>query len=216
MIIADYIIPLKQVNSDFSREKCIHMMLDNGCLDFPVISKSQFYAKVDLDECIHSEEDTIISLLEGRAGVLRKDMHIFDALRVFKDTRSSVCAAVDLESRWLGIVKQEDIFRSIADLLTIEQMGSILIVEMAAHQYSSSEICRIIEGEGSQVLGLLLSNVPESGRIRASVKLNTINVERIIRSLMRFKYEVIATFGDEDYKENVVKKYESFMKYIDL
>jgi hypothetical protein len=103
-----------------------------------------------------------------------------------------------------------------ADSITIGQEGAVLIVETASHQYSSSELSRIIEGENGQLLGLWLDNVPESGRIRASLKVNTSNAERIISSLVRFGYEVIATFGDLDYQELVEKRYQSLMKYLDI
>ena len=33
---------------------------------------------------------------------------------------------------------------------------------------------------------------------------------------MRFNYEVIASFGDDDYKENVEKRFQALMKYLDI
>ena len=98
----------------------------------------------------------------------------------------------------------------------MNQGGAILLVEMASYQYYSSELARLIEGEGAQLLGLWLNNVAESGRIQASLKLNIKNAERIINSLQRHGYETIASFGDEDYKENVENRFQSLMKYIDL
>ena len=75
---------------------------------------------------------------------------------------------------------------------------------------------RIIEGEGSKVLGLWLHKDEDSARIKVTVKINTSNVERIINGFDRFGYDIIATFGDEDYKDNIDRKFQSLMKYIDL
>ena len=70
--------------------------------------------------------------------------------------------------------------------------------------------------QGAQILGIWLTNKEGSGRIQVSIKLNTQNAERIINSLQRFGHEVIAIFGDEDYKDNVESRFESLMKYIDI
>jgi hypothetical protein len=116
---------------------------------------------------------------------------------------------------WVGIITKTIVLEALAKSLTVEQSGAVIIVEVASHQYSSSEIARIIEGEGSQLLGLWLTNLAESGRIRASLKLNTQNAERIINGLQRYGYETVAAFGDDDYTENVERRFQSLMKYID-
>ena len=87
---------------------------------------------------------------------------------------------------------------------------------MSSAQYSTNELSRIIEGEGSKVLGLWLHKDEDSARIKVTVKINTSNVERIINGFDRFGYDIIATFGDEDYKDNIDRKFQSLMKYIDL
>mgnify|MGYP000185352050 FL=1 len=120
------------------------------------------------------------------------------------------------ELQWIGIITKTAAIEALGQSLTVNQGGAILLVEMASYQYSSSELARLIEGEGAQLLGLWLNNVAESGRIQASLKLNIKNAERIINSLQRHGYETIASFGDEDYKENVENRFQSLMKYIDL
>ena len=87
---------------------------------------------------------------------------------------------------------------------------------MSSAQYSTNELSRIIEGEGSKVLGLWLHKDDDSARIKVTVKINTSNVERIINGFDRFGYDVIATFGVDDYKDNINRKFQSLMKYIDL
>ena len=190
--------------------------MDNLCYDLPVMKNGKLYGTVQLDECIHSKEDTIESLVDPGFTSVHFNTHLFDALRIIKESKASSCCVLGEDFQWVGIITKTAIVEALSLSLTIEQSGAVLVVEMAAHQYSSSEIARIIESEGAQLLGLWLSNVEESGRIRASLKLNTQNAERIINSLQRFNYDVIATFGDDDYKENVERRFESLMKYIDL
>jgi CBS domain containing-hemolysin-like protein len=143
-------------------------------------------------------------------------MHLFDVLQVFKSSPKNVCAVLDQNGEWIGILTKNQIIDSLSQTLSIEQNGAILIIEMSSAQYSTNELSRIIEGEGSKVLGLWLHKDDDSARIKVTVKINTSNVERIINGFDRFGYDVIATFGDDDYKDNINRKFQSLMKYIDL
>ncbi len=191
-------------------------MMDNVCFELPVLRDKQLYGTVQLDECIHSEEDTIESIVEPGYASVHFNSHLIDVLHIFNESKANVCCVLDENFEWIGIINKTAVLEGLAQSLTVAQTGAILLIEMAAHQYSSSEIARIIEGEGSQILGLWLNNLEESGRIRASIKLNTQNAERIINGLQRYGYEMIAAFGDDDYKENVERRFQSFMKFIDV
>lgn len=216
MIVADYILPVLPVDENSSRQECMEAMMDNVCFELPVLRDKQLYGTVQLDECIHSEEDTIKSIVEPGFASVHFNSHLIDVLHVFNESKANVCCVLDENFEWIGIINKTAVLEGLAQSLTVAQTGAILLVEMASHQYSSTEIARIVESEGSQILGLWLTNLEESGRIRASIKLNTQNAERIINGLQRYGYEVIAAFGDDDYKENVERRFQSFMKFIDV
>lgn len=194
----------------------MEIMMDHLCFELPVEKDGKLYGTVQLDECIHSLEDTIESLVDPGVLSVHLNTHVFDILQALNESGADICCVTDENENTLGIITKTRILSSLSDSLSVDQTGSILIVEMAAHQYSANEISRIIESESAQLLGLWLSNLPESGRIRASLKLNTQNAERIIKSMRRFNYDVVATFNDDDYRENVERRFESLMKYIDI
>lgn len=216
MNVADYILPILPVEIDTSRSKCMEIMMDNLCYELPVLKDKQLYGTVQLDECIHSSDDSIEYLVEQGFASVHYHSHLIDVLHIFNESKANVCCVLNEHFEWVGIITKTAVLQGLADSLTVSQTGAILLVEMASHQYSSSEIARIIEGEGSQLLGLWLTNLEESGRIRASIKLNTQNAERIINGLQRYGYDMIAAYGDDDYKENVEQRFQSFMKYIDV
>ncbi|MDA8929863.1 MAG: hypothetical protein ABF321_09645 [Bacteroidia bacterium] len=216
MIVADHILPVLPMDEHTPRLQCVEILMDNMCFELPILREGKLYGTVQLDECIHSQEETIESLVDAGYASIHRNSHIIDALHVLKESKANVCCVLGDEYEWQGVLTKTGVLQALSDSVTITQGGSTLLVEMAPHHYSSSEISRIIEGEGAQLLGLWLTNVAESGRIRASLKLNTLNAERIINGLQRYGYEVIAAFGDDDYKENVERRFQSFMKYIDV
>ncbi|MDA8885977.1 hypothetical protein OAD66_04735 [Bacteroidia bacterium] len=216
MIISDYIIPLRPIDENASPKKCIETMMDNLCYEIPVMRNSKLYGTVDLDECIHTADDTILSIVDPGYASVHFNSHLFDVLRVFNESKRNVISVLAEDFEWLGIVTKTTILEALGNSLTAEQNGAVLLLEMASHQYSTNELSRIVESESCQILGLWLNHLSESGRIRVSLKLNTENAERIVSGLQRHGYEVIAAFGDDDYKENVEKRFESLMKYIDI
>ncbi|MBT8327281.1 MAG: CBS domain-containing protein [Bacteroidia bacterium] len=216
MIALDYIAQIKPVTDTTSVKECMEIMFDNLCFELPVVKDGKLFGTVQLDECIHTEEITIESIVDSGFASVHFNTHLFDVLRIFNESKANVCCVLGKDFEWIGILTKTLVVEAIAHSLTVEQGGAIIVIEMATLQYSSSEVARIVESEGSQLLGLWLHNVPDSGRIRASLKLNTKNAERIIGGLTRFNYEVIATFGDDDYKENVEKRFQSLMKYLDI
>ena len=56
---------------------------------------------------------------------------------------------------FVGVMTRKALLKCFSEGLTVEQSGSVIIIEMATHQYSSSEISRIIESENAQILGLV-------------------------------------------------------------
>ena len=209
-------MPIPEITEDFGRLDCLDLMLELECFELPVLKNGKVHAKVRLEDCLNSESKTIKDFIELGCPFVLVGSHLFDVIHILNTSELSVCAVLDEEMNMLGVITKHVALNRMARSISIEQAGAVIIIEMASHQYSSSEIARIIESENAQLLGLWMESVPESSRIRVSLKINTSNAERIINSLTRFNYEVIATYGDLDYKEKVEKRYQALMKYLDI
>ena len=209
-----YIIP--PIHEKISPNVCVEIMMDAECFELPVQKVNQLIGSVTLDDCISTKDKSIKDIISPGFLCIHHQMHLFDVLQIFKSSPKNVCAVLDQNGEWIGILTKNQIIDSLSQTLSIEQNGAILIIEMSSAQYSTNELSRIIEGEGSKVLGLWLHKDDDSARIKVTVKINTSNVERIINGFDRFGYDVIATFGDDGYKDNINRKFQSLMKYIDL
>ncbi|MBR9860690.1 CBS domain-containing protein [bacterium] len=212
----DHIVNIPLVDEKSSRQECIDVMFDLSCFDLPVFKDNKLHGTIRLKECIESKDEKITDLIIPGFASAYFNTHVLDLLSVYEETPFDSIAVLGDEFEYIGIITRKALIQCLSRSLTVDQVGAVLVVEMATHQYSSSEICRIIESENAQLLGLWIENVPDSGRIRANLKVNTKNAERVISSLLRFNYEVIASFGDDDYKENVEKRFQSLMKYLDI
>lgn len=212
----DHIINWNEITINSSRRDALDEMLRTYSFELPVIKDDKLFGVLRLEDCFDSDAKTVESLVDPGCPYVYVGTHLFDIMDVMHRAGTSVCAVLSEDDKVLGFINKSGVFDRLATSISIEQSGAVILIEMATHQYSSSEISRIIESENTQLLGLWVEHVPDSGRIRASLKINTANAERIVNSLQRFNYEVIATFGDLDYKEKVEKRYQALMKYLDL
>lgn len=196
-------------------EVCLEIMLDLGCFELPV-QMAHGLGKVNLEDVLMNRDTIIEPFVERGFPMVYVHNHLLDIMRILRASDSDCCAVVDHESKFLGIITKSMVLNRLSHATTVDQPGAILVVEMVSYQYSSSELTQIVEGENAQVIGLWLESVEDSSRIRVNLKLNTSNAERIVNSLNRYKYEVIAIFGDQDYHQNVDQRFKSLMKYLDL
>ena len=211
----EHVIDIPLLQEDSSVQECLNAMLDVECFELPVIKDGKVYGKIILEDLL-DQEGTIANSIEQGFPCVALHTHLFDVMRVMRETNASVCAVLDGSGDFVGIITKQIVLNRLSHAISVEQVGAIVVVEMASHQYSSSEIARIVEGENAQILGMWMQQIESSGRVRISIKLNTVNAERIVNGFMRFNYEVIATFGDQDYREKVEKRYQSLMKYLDI
>ena len=216
MIAQDYIQHIPTISPQSNRKECIDLMLQNRAFELPVLNEGRLWGTIALDACIFSDEEDIETLVEPGLASVHSNTHLFDVMHVLDQSHHESVAVLNFNLEFEGILTHTRVLEGLAQGLSVEQTGAVVLIEVSSNMYSSSELTRLIESEGAQVLGLWVNRVPDSGRIRISLKLNTTNAERVMNSLQRFNYEVISTFGDDDYKEHVEKRYQSLMKYLDI
>lgn len=216
MNAAEHMLEIPEVSKNWNGSACMDLMLEHECFELPVCEQGSLVGKVILEDCSNNQDKTIENLIDEEVLRVYVNTHLFDLMRLFREGKSDMAALVDLEGKCLGMITKTMVLNRLSHSISVEQDGAIILLEMASSQYSSSQIAQIVEGENAQILGLWLEQIPDSGRIRASVKVNTSSAERIIGSLLRFKYEVITSFGDQDYKERVERRYQAFIKYLDI
>lgn len=78
-----------------------------------------------------------------------------------------------------------------------------------------SEIARIIEANDTKILSSGVKIIPDSTKIEITLKLNVMNIEPVIQTFMRYNYNIIFYFGDNEKNEEVLKeRYELLMRYL--
>ena len=103
-------------------------------------------------------------------------------------------------------------------LKQLESQSACLIqLEMGAHDYSLSEIARIVEENDAKILGLTVDNIPEDpGRIVVSILVNKADCMGIVQSFYRYNYSIINTYSSPEENSDLLDRYSLLMRYLNV
>lgn len=142
--------------------------------------------------------------------------HFFEIIEIFNQSHITALPVVKNKKQFVGLITLPTLVDSFSELFTADTQGGIVILEMHTNDYSLSEIAQIVESNDARILSCYLSNIPESMRIRITLKINKNDLTSILRTFDRYDYEVNASYVPEDkMNDNIQDKFDTFMRYLD-
>jgi len=160
-------------------------------------------------------DDEVGTLVVGRPVSVPPDAHIFDAARTMVEHDLSTIPVADEDGHYYGLIQRHDIFDKFAQMLSTQQAGAILALEVDPRDYALAKLVHLIEQNDGKVLAVA-SESPEqaSGKIRVTLKLNVRDTSRIRHVLEHHGYHVVASFGEDE--EELEELVEEFVRYLEV
>ncbi|MEM1125075.1 MAG: CBS domain-containing protein [Bacteroidota bacterium] len=162
--------------------------------------------------------DARIASLLGQAPVsVLPHQHVFDVTKVMVQHDLTTVPVATADGQYDGLVKRHDIFVQFARMLSTQERGAILALEVAPRDYSLSQLVYDIEQSGVKILSIA-SETPDhpDDATRVTVKLNVQDTTRIRHVLEHHGYRVVASFSEEDDDEAVRLRVQEFMRYLEV
>ncbi len=143
--------------------------------------------------------------------------HILEIINMFHKFSLTALPVVKNEKMFKGLITLPTLIESLSELFAADSPGSIVVLEMHVNDYSLSQIAQIVESNEARVLACYVTNIPESMRMRVTLKVNKEELTSILRTFERYEYEVSASYSQEDKMDDVIKdRFDSFMQYLDF
>ncbi|MCH2224375.1 MAG: CBS domain-containing protein [Crocinitomicaceae bacterium] len=175
-----------------------------------VISENDILDQVDLDKTL----DELFQHLP-RPYAFSKD-HIYQVLSRISEFKLSIIPILDEEENYLGCTTVHHLMTLIASTGSIKENGGILVLEMAQTDYSMAQIAQIVESNEAKILSTYIMSSPDSTNIEVTLKINQIELDRIIRTFERYDYIIKASFQKSSYSDDLQFRYDSLMNYLNL
>ncbi len=206
------------LQADDTVEDALGLLMEHHVGHLPVVTEDGTLAGL-VSETRLMEADgpdtTVGDLVAVRPMHVAPEEHIFNAARTMVQHDLSVVPVATPKGRYLGLIRRHDIFDKFAQMLSTQQAGAIVALEVDARDYALAQLIHLIEQNDGKVLAVA-SESPEQStdKIRVTLKLNVKDTARIRHVLEHNGYHVVASFGEEE--EELEELVEEFVRYLEV
>lgn len=166
---------------------------------------------------IENKNQTInaLNIREKNVGI-NGAMHLFEAAKLIAENGWEVLPVLDASMNYEGCLRWDSVFAQISNMMAINLSGSMLVLRRLSIDYSMAEIARICESNECRVISSGIMQEDGTNGLIVTLKLDKQEIGGVIAAFERYEYEVIATFGDNEYKDFLKDRYDSLMNYLNV
>ena len=188
-----------------------HLPMEQGKMYLGLVDDEMIYAHGDLNDRL----DVLQIPVEGT--FVYENYHIYDVICLAAGSLLSVVPVLDRKNNFVGSITLTDILRHLDTLLCVVQPGGILVLEVNRIDYSLAEVAQIVEYNEARVLSCYVSGNRDSQQLQITLKINTLNVDPILDTFIRYGYTVKNSFvtGEEE-QDSLRERYGLLMKYLGI
>ncbi len=216
--LINHMVPPLKVTDD--AHKAVVWMEEFRCNHLPVVNEGRLLGFIS-EEIILESNDIEKSLgdfdLVGKDCAVGLDSHFFDILRIAGEQKLNIVAVLNEEGLYVGLITIQDIMASFAQTASVQMPGGILVLSMDLIDYSLSEISRYVEENKAKVISSTMMEDPlDNGKIKLTLKINQLDLSRIVATLERFGYRVIGRYQESPREDDSKERLDMLMKYLNM
>ena len=197
--------------------RAISLMEELRVNHLPVVRNGFYLGILSEKEILNwdNEEEFIEEHLEEiTAPSVIGTQHLFDIIEELEKFSLTVIPVLDEEKHYLGSITNRKLLYTIAKSTSIQSNGGVIVLRMNQNDYQMSEIARIVEDNNTKILSSYITSIPDALQIELTLKLNTMDINSIVKDLERFDYNVSASFNAEETNDDFTDRYESLMRFL--
>ncbi|MBI2269494.1 MAG: CBS domain-containing protein [Bacteroidetes bacterium] len=199
--------------------KALDLMDEYKVAHLPVVEKNVYLGLVSEKTLLDIDDSS--ETLKGHVDpsvrpFMFEDQHLFDALKLIDTFKISLVPVLSKDEKYLGSFSEYSLADSITGLTAVQQPGGIIILEMNPKDYTLTQIAKIVEENDARILACYLTPQQGTDRIEVTLKINREDLSAILQTFSRFNYTVKASFHQSEYDEDMRRRFELFMNYVNM
>jgi acetoin utilization protein AcuB len=215
-LISEEIPPLTHTDTG---EKALRWMDEFKVSHLPVLKNGNFVGVISEADILDklNLEDTLDKLFDHLPRPYVKDSaHIYEVLAKISEHKLSVLPILDETEKYLGCTTIHHLITEMANTGSIKESGGIIVLEVNAIDYSMAQIAQIVESNNAKILSSYIMSPSDSNKLEVTLKINQIELDRIIRTFERYDYTIKASFQKSSGDEDVQFRYDALMNYLNF
>lgn len=216
--LINHMVPPLKVTDD--AHKAIVWMEEFRCNFLPVVDAGHLQGFISEEIIMETNDiEKIVGAfaLVGKDCTVGMDSHFFDILRVAGEHKLNMVAVINEDGTYAGIITVQDVMASFAQTASIQMPGGILVLSMDLIDYSLAEISRYVEENNAKIISSTMVEDPlDKGKIKLTLKINQLDLSRIVATLERFGYRVIGRYQEDARDDDSKERLDMLMKYLNM
>ena len=216
-LINQMIPPLKPTDT---AGKALSWMNNLHIAQLPVVDQ-HIYQGIVTEEAIAEGEDLsrTLSTIELQFADLNvhHDTHFYDVLKKASKNKLQIVSVLDDANKYLGVISVSDASAAIANMFASQGPGGIIVLAMKDTDYSLAQISRLVENNDAKIMSSFVTNEDRDPNIiRLTLKLDKIELSRVIATLERYSYQVVAQFQEASLQNNDQDRLDLLLRYMNI
>jgi acetoin utilization protein AcuB len=213
-LITEEIPPLTHTDSG---EKALRWMDEFKVSHLPVLKNGNFVGVISESDVLDKMDivDSLDKLFDHlpRPYVF-ENAHIYEVLSKISEHRISILPILDENEKYLGCTSVYHLLTVIANTGSIKETGGIIVLEVNSIDYSMAQIAQIVESNNAKILSSYIMSSVDSTKLEVTLKINQIELSRIIRTFERYDYIIKESFQKSEGDEDIQNRYDALMNFL--
>ncbi len=197
------------------------MMADYKTSQLPVVDDQQYKGILneELADFDLLPADTKVASLElqHQKVFIPENYHFYEIARIASENLLKIIAVADKDHHYMGVVNVAKATLSFANKFADHPVGGVFVLSMNAIDYSLTEISRLVESNEAKILSCFVeTDQVDPNKLLVTLKVNTIDLTRIIATFERFEYNVTAKFHDKETRDYDSYRIDLLLKFLEI
>ncbi len=216
--LINHMIPPLKVTDD--AHKAIVWMEEFRCNHLPIVEDGELLGFISEEIILESNDigkDLGDFKLVGKNCSVSPESHFYDILRIAGENKLQIVGVLNETQQYVGVITVQDIMASFAQTASVQMQGGILVLSMDLIDYSLAEISRYIEENNAKVISSTMIEDPlDKGKIKLTLKINQLDLSRIVATLERFGYRIIGRYQESRTDTDDKDRIDMLMRYLNI
>ncbi|MDZ4845607.1 MAG: CBS domain-containing protein [Chitinophagales bacterium] len=215
-LISPLIPPLKLSDTG---DKALIWMHEFSVAYLPVVSKGKFIGLLNEEDVMDLDDpsEPIRNFeLKLPKPFVTEGVHIYEVIKLAAEMKLTIIPVVDKDETYLGVITQESIISAFSQLSSINENGSVIVLELNKSDYSLAALARIVEENNASVFSAYITTHNDTMKVDVTLKINTSDIKEMIASFERHNYKVIGSYQEAEYYDDLKDRFNSLMSYLNI
>jgi acetoin utilization protein AcuB len=198
--------------------KALQLINDYRISHLPVVTDNTFLGLISEDDLLDAEDEKLsIEVLQNNflQAAVPANVHFLNAVSNSIQFDTTVVPVVN-EEEFIGVITTTDLLKTLGNFSGADEIGGLIVLEMVRSQFAISEISRIVESNDCTILHLNTTVNDITGLLTVTLHINKREIASVIATFERYEYNVVYSFGNEKFENEINSNYKHLMHFLDI